>query len=131
MDGGGFAVSADALIRIFVVVLYLPACLITYRWLFPRLSPTSRRLAGVMLVAQVTVIVVSLGIQSSLSIETWLWDLKSEWNIPATLASTQMALVSGIALVTAWFARARPVWQRLYLVATGLVFMLLALDEHT
>ena len=121
MGNSEFVVSTEVLIRVFVFLLYVPTGLISYWLLFPRLSPTSKRLASGMLAAQVLVIVVSLEMQSYTSIERWLWDLKSEWNIPATLASTQLAIVGGVALVTAWFAKARPAWQRLYLVGTGLV----------
>ena len=130
MGNSEFVVSTEALIRVFVFLLYVPTGLISYWLLFPRLSPTSKRLASGMLAAQVLVIVVSLEMQSYTSIERWLWDLKTEWNIPATLASTQLAIVGGVALVTAWFAKARPAWQRLYLVGTGLVFLILALDEY-
>ena len=130
MGSSEFVVSTEALIRVFVFLLYVPTGLISYWRLFPRLSPTSRRLASGFLAAQVLVIVVSLEMQSYTSIERWLWHLKSEWNIPATLASTQLAIVGGVALVTAWFAKARPAWQRFYLVGTGLVFLILALDEY-
>ena len=53
-----------------------------------------------------------------------------EGNIPTILASAQLALVGGVALATARFAKARPTWQRLYLVGLGLVFLYLALDEY-
>ena len=130
MESVELVVSAKTMTRIFVFILYVPICLFVYWRLIPRLSPTSKRLASFMLVAQVTVIVVSLEMQSYSSIERWLWDIKTEWNIPATLASTQLALVAGVALLTAWLARVRPAWQRFYLVATGLVFLFLALDEY-
>ena len=129
MDSGGFVVSAEALIRIFVVLLYVPIFGITYFQLFRRLSPTSRRLAFGMLAAQVLVIVLALEIRPASYYEWWLWHLDLEYNIPATLASTQLALVGGVALVTARLARTRPAWQRLYLVAVGLVFLYLARDE--
>ena len=130
MESVELVVSAKTMTRIFVFILYVPICLFVYWRLIPRLSTTSKRLASFMLVAQVTVIVVSLEMQSYSSIERWLWDIKTEWNIPATLASTQLALVAGVALLTAWLARVRPAWQRFYLVATGLVFLFLALDEY-
>ena len=130
MGNSEFVVSTEALIRVFVFLLYVPTGLICYWRLFPRLSPTSKRLASGILAVQVLVILVSLEMQSYSSVERWLWHLKSEWNIPATLASTQLALAGGIALITAWFAKARPVWQRLYLVGIGLVFLFLGLDEY-
>ena len=135
MESGDVVVSANALIRIFVVLLYVPVCLIVYWKLIPRLSPLSRRLASGMLVAQILVIAVSLGIRPSTSFanttfENWLWGLRQEGNIPATLASTQLALVGGISLLAAWCARARHTWHGLYLVAIGLVFLFLAMDEY-
>ena len=130
MDGGELVVSTATLIRIGVFLLYVPVCFLCYWRLFPGLSPTSKRLAGAMLGAQVLVLAVALAIQPSSWFESLLWELRHEWNIPSILASTQLALVGGIALITAWFAKARPAWQRLYLVGTGLVFLFLALDEY-
>ena len=114
MDGGEVVISAEALIRIFVLLLYGPVCLFCYWKLIPRLSPTVRRMATGMLVAQVIVIVMSREIRSTSVFEDWLWHLDRESNIPATLASMQLALVAGVALVTAWLARVRPAWQRVY-----------------
>ena len=130
MDGGEVVISAEALIRIFVLLLYGPVCLFCYWKLIPRLSPTVRRMATGMLVAQVIVIVMSREIRSTLVFEDWLWHLDRESNIPATLASMQLALVAGVALVTAWLARVRPAWQRVYLVWIGLIFLFLAYDEY-
>ena len=83
-----------------------------------------------MLTAQALVIVLALEIRPKSNFEHWLWNLDQEWNIPSTLASTQLALVAGVSLLTAWLARAVPVWQRLYLVGIGLVFLFLAWDEY-
>ena len=130
MDSGELVVASEALIRIFVVLLYTPICLVVYFQLFPRLSTTSRRLAFGMLAAQALVIVLALEIRPKSNFEHWLWNLDQEWNIPSTLASTQLALVAGVSLLTAWLARAVPVWQRLYLVGIGLVFLFLAWDEY-
>ncbi len=124
-------ISTEALIRAFVLLLYAPVGLISYRLLLPRLSLTAKRLAIGMLLAQIFVIVVSLEIRPTADFDRWLWDLSKEWNIPATLASTQLALVAGVALVTAWLDRARPAWRRLYLVAIGLLFLFMAWDELT
>ena len=131
MNSGELLVSVDTLIRIFVFLLYASVVLISYWKLMPRLSPTSRRLASAMLAAQVLVIAVALDSrEASPSYSKWLWHLDLEWNIPSTLASTQLALVGGVALITAWFAKAQPTWQRLYLVAISLVFLYLARDEY-
>ena len=122
--------SAEALIRIFVILLYVSVGPIAYRWLIPRLSSTGKRLATVMLAAQLLVILPSIFTQPSSSFEAWLWHLDREWNIPATLASMQLALVAFVALVSAWLFRARPAWHRLYFVGIGLAFFLLAYDEY-
>ena len=130
MENGGLFVTVGTLNRLFVLLLYLSIGLICYFRLFPRLLPTARRLAVFFLVAQVLVIVVSLQIQPSSAFERWLWRLNGEWNIPATLASTQMALVGGVALATAWLAKGRPAWKSLYLVAIGVIFVYFARDEY-
>ena len=122
-------ISTGELIRISVVLFYVPIVFISYWRLIPRLSPSAKRLAVGMLAAQVIVIVASLGIQATSDFDKWLWDFHEEWNIPATLASVQLAVVGGVGLVAAWLARGRPALLRVYLVAVGLVFLFLALDE--
>ena len=129
MNNGELIVSAETLNRIFVLLLYAPIVLISYWKLIPRLSPTAKRIASGFLATQVILIAMSLEIRPASAFERWLWDIDSEWNIPSAFASTQMALVGFAALVTAWLAWARPVWQRLYLVGVGLVFLYLGLDE--
>ena len=122
-------ISTSELIRISVVLFYVPIVFISYWRLIPRLSPSAKLLAGGMLAAQIFVIVASLGIQATPDFDKWLWDFHEEWNIPATLASAQLAVVGGVGLVSAWLARGRPALLRVYLVAVGLVFLFLALDE--
>ena len=131
MESGVFAISPDALVRLLIFLLYVPVVLISYRRLIPRLSPAAKRLATVMLAAQVLAIVASLEIQPTSEIERRFWSLDYEGNIPATLASTQLALVSAVALVTAWLARTRPSWHRLYLLGIALVFLYLAWEEYS
>ena len=130
MESSVIAISTDALVRIIILLLYVPVILISYRCLIPRLSPTSKRLATVMLAAQVLVIVASLEIQPTSELERRFWSLNSENNISSTLASTQLALVSAVAFVTAWLARTRPSWHRLYLLGIALVFLYLAWEEY-
>ena len=130
MDSGELLISTDALIRIFLFLLFVPVGLISYWRLIPRLTPAAKRLASGMLAAQVLIIILSLELRPSSNFGVWLWHFHEEWNIPATLAFVQLGLVGSVALVTAWLAKARPNWQRLYLTATGLVFMFLGLDEY-
>ena len=122
-------ISTGELIRISVILFYVPIVFISYWRLIPRLSLSAKRLVGGMLAAQVFVIVASLGIQQTSHFERWLWDFHEEWNIPATLASVQLAVVGGVGLVAAWHARRRPAFLRVYFVAVGLIFLFLALDE--
>ena len=130
MESGVFAISPDALVRLIIFLLYVPVVVISYRRLIPRLSPTSKRLATVMLAAQVLVIVASLEIQPTFGIEQRFWSLNFENNISTTLASTQLALVGAVALITAWLARTRPSLYRLYLLGIALVFLYLAWEEY-
>ncbi len=123
-------VSPQTLIRIFVVLLYGLLSLFSYRMILPRLAPTARRLAIMMLLAQIIVIAVSIEFRAEWDLEEWVWDLNQDWNIPSVVASTQLALVAGVAFLTAWFARAHTAWLRLYLVAIGLVFLFMARDEY-
>ena len=125
-----FEVSSEQVTYIFLFLLYAPVGLIS-RWkLIPRLPPPSARLANIMLAVQILVIVLSIGIRPASDFEEWLWDLDQEYNIPSILASAQLALVAGLAMMTAWLAKAQFTWQRLYLVGIGLVFLFLAWDEH-
>ena len=128
MDGGELVMSAGALNRIFVFLLYFPVCLFSFWLLVPRLSSTSNRLAIGMLAVQVLIIGLAQVIQPNSLVEEWLWNVDKEWNIPSFVASTQLALVGGVALATAWLARAKPAWQRLYLVGVALVFLLIGHD---
>ena len=88
-------ISAAIFIHLLVLLLYLSVGSMAFRWLLPRLSPPGKRLARLMLAAQILVITVSQFIRPSSAIEDWLWNLGAEWNIPATLASTQLALDAG------------------------------------
>ena len=130
MHSGEIVVSADALIHIFVFSLYVPVGLISYRQMLPRLSLPSKRLATVMLAAQILVIVLALRFRTASDYDVWLWDLDREWNIPSTLASTQLLMISGVALLTAWLAQSRPTSLRLYLLGIVPVFLFLAWDEY-
>lgn len=123
-------ISVDALNRLIFFALYLPLGLLFFWRIYPRLLPAAKRLAALLLIVQILLIVMSLTVQPSDAFERWLWRLNGEWNVPATFASTQMALVGAVSLATAWLARSRPAGQRLYFAAIGLVFLFAALDEY-
>ncbi|MDE2820930.1 MAG: hypothetical protein OXI40_14450 [Chloroflexota bacterium] len=129
MNSGELLVSNESFIRIFIVIAYVPLCLISARLLFPGLSPSAKRLGIGMLALQILVVALSEIIQPTSIFEERLWALDREFNIPSTFASTQLALAGGLALLTASLARARPALFRLYLAGLGLSFLYLALDE--
>lgn len=121
---------AKAVFGATVLSLYCLVGYIVYRNLVPRLPLTARRLASAMLLAQSFAIGGAFLVNPMSSFDQWLWSLNEEWNIQATLASTQWALVGAIAIAAAWLARDRRPWQRVYLLAVGLVFLSLARDEY-
>lgn len=124
------AITADALIRVVVFLLYAPVCLIALRWLIPGLAPTARLLALVMLAAQV--LLLAAGLENIPRWDTWGWlaHLDQEWNLPSTFASAQLAVVGGAALLTALLAPPRQNLYRLNLVVIGVLFLLFAWDEY-
>ncbi len=130
MGNGELFVSPDTINRIFIISLYLPIALISYRRLIPGLSQPAKRLATAMLAAQVLVIVWSMEREPASNFERWLQVLTGEYNIPATLASVQLALVGCAALLTARIIKARHIYHRLYHIGVGLAFLFLALDEY-
>ena len=123
-------ISPQVLIRLFIVLLYGLLCLFAYRLIMPRLIPAARRLAILMLLAQIAVIAVSVEFRAEWGLDDWLWNIDQEWNIPSALASTQLALVGSAALAAALLANKWPAWQRMYLSAMGLIFLFLARDEY-
>jgi len=122
-------VTAEALAHILVVLLYVPVCVIVYWRLIPRLSSSAKKLATIMLVTQALVIALGLVSQPLFPPTQNFWSLENEKTLPAYFATTQLALVSAVALLTAWLARRLPAWRRLFLMALGLIFLSLAREE--
>ncbi len=123
-------VSAENLTGLLLLMLYAPVFFLSYRWFFPRLSPTCARIAGAFLAAQALVILLALQLGPDTSPDWWRWDLNREYNIASTLASLQLAMVGGLALIMAALARGGPAWRRLYLLALAVIFLILAWDEY-
>ena len=126
----GFAISNEKLILAFLFALYMPVGIVAYRRLIPYLAKPYAGLASAILSAQIIVITLAVALRPRSKFETWLWSLNQEWNIPSTLASAQLALVAGAALLTAWHAKAGASLQRIYLAGAGLLFLFLAWDEY-
>lgn len=123
--------AIHSLIRVLTILLYAPIGVFAYKKLIPRLPASARRLLSLLLLAQLLAVVMALETESRSGFERWLWHLNAEWNAPATLSTIQMSLVGGVAIVAAWLASGRSIWQRLYLLAIGLVFLFLAYDEYS
>lgn len=129
MSVGLYPLSVMSRILASLLILLLPVCLISYWKLIPSLSPTARRLAGVMLALQVTIIGLSLLMQPATAFEERLWSINREFNIPSIVASMQLGSVAGVALLGAWHAKRHPMLTRWYLFGLFLVFAWVALDE--
>lgn len=130
MGDGEFVLSGDALNLISISLLYILTAAIGFRYLLPGLSSSARALATGLLVSQALVIGISIVGSPSSGYEEWLWHLDGEFNIPAVLASTQLAVCAGVALMTAWLGKTVPAWQRVYFVALGGILLYWGVDEY-
>ena len=128
IDSSG-AISADGLIRVTIILLYVIAGLASHRLLLPRLIRPFNRLAVLYLVMQMLVIALALTMRLSSSFDRWVWHLDFEWNIPSTLSSLQLALSGGVLLAAAWLVRKNKNRYWLYLLFMGLTFLYLGTDE--
>lgn len=125
------ALSAVTLIRITVILLYGSAAIVASRWLLPRLSALAGRVASAFFVTQALMLGVALTVEPSTEFGTWLWNLDAERNLPATLASIQLAITGCVAILTAWGDAANSSrLHRIYLIALGWLFLHLARDEY-
>ena len=119
-----------ALTRTAVFCPVLLICVFVALRLLPRLTPTARHLAIALLLTWLLVLLRALSIQPSSPYETQLWELRNEWNIPSTVASTQLAVLGAISLLAGWLAGLRHRGQSVYLFGFGLLFLFLAWDEY-
>ena len=113
-----------------IIVFYIVGAAAAWRLLLPRMAPAYRGLAIALLLWQILMLALWQNLEPPTEYERWLWNAASEWNIPATLAATQLALTGILALVAASLAPTRPRWQALYRLGVGLVFLYLALGEY-
>ena len=119
--------QAIAPVKYFV---YLPACLLCYWILVPRLSSFARRVATAALVVQVVLLLMALDAPSDTSFWGAGWHFDREHNIPSALSSTMLAFAGAMSALAAGSGRERRVWQRFYLVGIGLVLLTLGIDEY-
>lgn len=122
--------SLESLTRILILIPIGLICAFAFQHLLPRLAPAAKRLALGMLFALLTVICLALTVQPVSSFEVYLWELRHEWNIPSTLAFTQLAVVGVVAILAGWPRGKEQIPQRIYLIALGLLFLFLAWDEY-
>lgn len=113
-----------------VSALYASAAVFAVRKLLAGLPLGLSLVSLAFLVAQALVVGVALTYRPPSESEYWLWHLDREWNIPATLASLQSAMVGFVALLIAWRAQALPAWHRLYFVGLGAVLLFVGFDEY-
>ncbi len=125
MNSPDAALTVQTILRLFYFGLYLPLGLLVLWRFVGRLERASRALATLMLAAQAAVIFASLELQP----ESTLWHLDGEWNIPAVLAATQLAVIGMLAALTAWLSKSLPLWNRAYFIAFGWLFLHLSRDE--
>lgn len=114
-----------------ILIIGAAVSAVIYRKFHARLDVTALRLLGLALIAQVLVLVAAAAVPPTWSHGAWLFDIEAEWNIPSAVTSTQLALVAGAAFTIAWLrysARSKP---GVILLAIGLGFLLLSVDDHT
>lgn len=121
-------IAPESLNRAVFLLLYAPVCLLSFRWLLPRLSPFVKRLALCLLVVQIAMMLMALLVEPAPRFDSWLWNLDWEFNIPSTLASIQLALAGALALLSAWREAQR--LRAFCLAGIGLVFLFFAWDEY-
>ena len=117
------------LLRFLVFLLYLFVLPAVFRKLTPRLPSFAKALTAALLLAQVIIVALAVQLQSQDSVLAKLVDVTEERNPAVALAGLQLALVAAYSLLTAWLARATPIWQRLYFLGLGAVFLYLSWDE--
>jgi len=117
------------LLRFLVFLLYLLVLPAVFRKLTPRLPSFAKALTATLLLAQVIIVALAVQLQSQDLVLAKLVDVTEERNPAVALAGLQLALVAAYSLLIAWLARAAPIWQRLYYLGLGAVFLYLTWDE--
>ena len=75
MNSGELLLSNEVFVRIFFFLAYIPVFLISYKLLFPAMSPSAKRLGIGMLALQILLVALSELIQPSSIFEQRLWAL--------------------------------------------------------
>ena len=123
------AFSQHELLPVIALLMYLPALLIAFWKLMPRLPSYAQSIAKTLMLAQIVVVLLSLMFQFQGSVTWKLVDMAKARNPASALAGLQLALVAGYSVMIAWLARSRPNGQRLYFLGVGAVFLYLTVDE--
>ena len=123
------AFSQHELLPVIALLMYLPALLIAFWKLMPRLPSYAQSIAKTLMLAQIVVVLLSLMFQFQGSVTWKLVDMAKARNPASALAGLQLALVAGYSVMIAWLARSRPNGQRLYFLGLGAVFLYLTVDE--
>ncbi len=122
------APTPEAWIYLYIGLVVLAVCSLAYWIYFPRLTLAARRMATVILVAQLLIIAVGLW-HRPLYVRGWsAWHLDYELNIPTALATAQLTMVATAALVAAWLSP-RPRLYCAYVFGMGILFAFLAWEE--
>ena len=114
----------------FKYLVYLPACLLCYWLVARRLPPFARRIAALALMAKIPLVLMSLDTPSEGSFWGFVWHYDEEHNLPSTLGYLLLACAGSFGLLSAWTGREREGWQRLFLLALGLLLLFMSFDEY-
>ncbi len=131
MEGAHWVVSAQMLMRLYMILLYFPAVCLGASLLYPRLSTRAKVLSTAMLIVQVLFALLTLEAEPASSLEKRLWYVDGEGNVFSAFAALQMALVGLLALAVSRRDSETAAWRRLYFIGLGLVFLFIAMDDYT
>ncbi len=131
MEGAHWVVSAQMLMRLYMILLYFPAVCLGASLLYPRLSTRAKVLSTAMLIVQVLFALLTLETEPASSLEKRLWYVDGEGNVFSAFAALQMALVGLLALAVSRRDSETTAWRRLYFIGLGLVFLFIAMDDYT
>ena len=131
MGSGELVLSDWAATGFLIFLVGVPVVAFVQRRLASQLEPVAVLMLALALSLQILMLLASAAITPAWSHGYWLFDIDAEWNIPSAITSTQLALVGGVALVTAALRYSARSGQWRPLLGLGLVFIFLAVDDYT